>query len=86
MRLLTISDIAQRVSFSAVTVKHWAYRRRPAPAGFPIPIRVGRSLRWPDVEIDAWITSLTGIDQTQDEPTKPRRGRPRTQGNKQMGG
>ncbi|MBU6405423.1 MAG: AlpA family phage regulatory protein [Alphaproteobacteria bacterium] len=86
MRLLTISDIAQRVSFSKATVKHWAYRRRPAPAGFPNPIRVGRSLRWPDLEIDAWIASLAGIDQKQEEPTKPRRGRPRTQSDKQVEG
>ena len=86
MRLLTISDIAQRVSFSSATVKHWAYRRRPAPAGFPRPIRVGRSLRWPDADIDAWIASLAGIDETQNEATKPRRGRPRMQCTKQMEG
>ena len=67
MKLLKIEDVAALLSMSPATVTHWAYRRRPAPEGFPEAIRIGRMLRWPDVQIDAWIARMAGLES---EPAK----------------
>jgi predicted DNA-binding transcriptional regulator AlpA len=57
MQLKTLFDIAFKTQFARATIEHWAYGRRPAPAGFPSPIRVGRQLRYIEEEVDAWISS-----------------------------
>lgn len=56
--LLTIPQTAERIQMSRTTVKHWAYRRRPAPIGFPDPVRINRNLRYIAQDIDEWIDSL----------------------------
>lgn len=56
--LLTIPQAAERIQMSRATVKHWAYRRRPAPPGFPDPVRINRNLRYIAQDIDEWIDSL----------------------------
>jgi hypothetical protein len=40
--LLDIDDVAKLIKLSPATVENWAYGRKPAPAGFPAPIKVGR--------------------------------------------
>lgn len=79
MQLLKIDEVATQLGLSPVTIQHWAYGHRPAPANFPMPIRIGRQLRFVDADVDGWIRSLRG------EPGGPtetldqhrRRGRPR---------
>lgn len=83
--LLTIPQAAERIQMSRTTVKHWAYRRRPAPPGFPDPVRVNRSLRYIAQDLDKWIDSLrANVDRRPvllpecDARLNPRRrGRPR---------
>lgn len=55
LQLETIEEVAVRVRFSPVTITHWAYGRRPAPAKFPQPIKVGRQVRYIASQIDEWI-------------------------------
>lgn len=57
-RLLTIPQVADRIQMSRTTVRHWAYRRRPAPPTFPDPVRINRNLRYVAQDIDEWIDSL----------------------------
>jgi predicted DNA-binding transcriptional regulator AlpA len=56
--LLTIAQTADRINMSPTTVIHWAYRRRPAPAGFPEPVHINRNLRYVAQDIDDWIEGL----------------------------
>ena len=46
--LLDIDDVAKLIKLSPATIENWAYGRKPAPAGFPAPIKVGRLLRYQD--------------------------------------
>ena len=81
-QLLNIATVAAILGFSRITVEHWAYGHRPAPDGFPSPVRIGRQLRYIDAEIGVWIASL----RFQEAPKPPtlasarrRPGRPRKQ-------
>lgn len=64
LQLLTSREVAKQLGFADLTLFHWSYGHRPAPAGFPKPIRVGRQLRYIGEEIDAWIRGLRGDDAT----------------------
>jgi predicted DNA-binding transcriptional regulator AlpA len=82
MTLLLIQDVADRLALSPVTIAHWAYRRKPAPPGFPAPIKIGSRLRWRPEAIDAWLDSLQKTAQAaepvlQSTAQPRRRGRPR---------
>ena len=79
LRLLLIQDLADALGLSPVTVSNWAYRKKPAPAGFPAPIRIGNRLRWRAEDVQAWLDKLQ-MDQTQTAlviSTAGRRGRGR---------
>jgi predicted DNA-binding transcriptional regulator AlpA len=77
--LLIINDIAGRLNLSPVTIAHWAYRRKPAPQGFPEPFKIGNRLRWRAEAIDAWLDGLQEVPapKTADDAARRRRGRPR---------
>ena len=45
LQLLAIPRVASLLDLAKLTISHWAYGHRPAPEGFPKPIRVGRQLR-----------------------------------------
>ena len=78
--LLLIQDVATRLNLSPVTIAHWAYRRKPAPGGFPAPIKIGNRLRWRPESIDAWLDTLQALPaaNTADAAAAPRkRGRAR---------
>ena len=78
--LLIIKDLAERLSLSPVTIAHWAYRRKPAPQGFPEPIKIGNRLRWRPEAIDAWLDGLQEVPRPSGAPAVDaarRRGRPR---------
>ena len=82
MQLQKISDVAATLGLSDVTLENWSYRRRPAPAGFPSPIRVGRQLRYLQSEIEGWIRAQCGDQpasppQAAVAPARRRPGRPR---------
>lgn len=71
--------------FSTGTLRHWIYGSRPAPEGFPRPIKVGgKATRWRLADLQKWIDGLgEGAPQLEVGP-KPvpvaspeRRGRPR---------
>jgi len=87
--LLTIEDVAELLSLSKVTIEHWAYRRRPAPNGFPAPLKIARRLRWRESDFDAWISNLSSAQLTvpdanlEGTPTRRRPGRPRKTGGAQ---
>lgn len=87
--LLSLEEVARLIVFSKATVENWSYRRKPAPRGFPQPIKVGRILRYRRADIERWIAGLgvtapvtpgtTESDLTSDLPRPKRRarGRPR---------
>ena len=56
--LLDFDEVARLIVFSPATVANWAYRRKPAPQGFPQPIKVGRILRYRRTDIEGWVASL----------------------------
>lgn len=82
MQLFDIRRVAAAIGFSPATITHWAYRRRPAPNGFPEPIHVGRQLRYIKEEVDTWVASRAAArpGQQQNElantTVSRRRGRP----------
>lgn len=86
MQLKTLSEAASKTGFALKTVEHWAYRRRRPPSGFPMPIKVGRQLRFIEEEIDTWIAAMAAKRDGVAHPPSPdchteaepkRRGRPR---------
>jgi predicted DNA-binding transcriptional regulator AlpA len=79
MQLLKIDEVATQLGLSRITIQHWAYGHRPAPAKFPSPIRIGRQLRFVSAEIDGWIRALHGetVDATELSDQRRRPGRPR---------
>lgn len=45
--------------FSQGTLRHWIYGSRPAPAGFPRPIKIGgKATRWRLADLQGWIEGL----------------------------
>lgn len=57
--LLDFVAAGQLVSFSPVTLGHWARGDKKAPKGFPQPIRLnGRVLRFRATDLLAWIEGL----------------------------
>ena len=56
--LLDFDEVARLIVFSPATVANWAYRRKPAPQGFPTPVKVGRILRYRRTDIEGWIARL----------------------------
>lgn len=56
--LLDFDEVARLIVFSPATVANWAYRRKPAPQGFPPPVKVGRILRYRRSDIEGWIARL----------------------------
>lgn len=83
--LLNFDEVARLIVFSPVTVANWAYRRKPAPQGFPHPVKVGRILRYRRSDIEGWIAGLGVTELVAPSPTsssdlpraKKPRGRPR---------
>ena len=82
--LLNFDEVARLIVFSPATVANWAYKRKPAPQGFPPPAKVGRILRYRRSDIEGWIARLgiaTSVEpnsgsNNETAPTKRRRGRP----------
>jgi predicted DNA-binding transcriptional regulator AlpA len=58
--LLNFEDVARLIRFSPATVENWAYRRKPAPPGFPQAVKIGRILRYRRTDIEGWIAGLGG--------------------------
>lgn len=83
--LLDFADVGRLITFSQATIANWAYRRKPAPQGFPAPIKVGRILRYRRIDIERWIDNLRGggvvsacvLGAASAEPLRRPRGRPR---------
>lgn len=78
--LLIIKDVAALISFSSATVTNWAYGRKPAPPGFPKPVKIGRNLRYRRSDIEAWVASFRPDPQLVEvvpSPPQPSTGRPR---------
>jgi excisionase family DNA binding protein len=51
-RLLTISEVADRLTVSVGCLRAWRIRGEGPPA-----IRVGSALRWDEREVDAWLNA-----------------------------
>jgi predicted DNA-binding transcriptional regulator AlpA len=60
--LLDFQAVARLIAFSSATIANWAYRRKPAPQGFPQPVKVGRILRYRRGDIEGWIASLGVVE------------------------
>lgn len=50
--LLTIDELAQRLTVSVGCIRSWRVKGEGPPA-----IRVGTALRWDAAEVDAWLDS-----------------------------
>jgi excisionase family DNA binding protein len=53
LRLLTITEVAERLSISVGTMRWRRHLGLP-----PHPIKVGRNLRYPETEVDTYIEAL----------------------------
>lgn len=51
-RLLTIKQVAERLTVSVGCLRAWRIRGDGPPA-----IRIGSALRWDEREVDAWLDS-----------------------------
>jgi len=64
--LLTIDALQARIGFR----RSWIYNQLAA-GNFPEPIKIGRSVRWREVDIDAWITAhAQATEQSQTSETE----------------
>lgn len=52
-RLLTLTQIVPKVQLSRVTIWRWEKEGK-----FPKHIKLGRSIRWRESDIQAWINNL----------------------------
>jgi predicted DNA-binding transcriptional regulator AlpA len=70
--LLTIEQVAERISYSPHTLRRWTYAKL---SGWPQPRRTGprREWRWPVAAIDQWIERQP---QRPTRTTQVRRARP----------
>lgn len=75
LQLLAIPRVASLLDLAKLTVSHWAYGHRPAPDGFPKPVRVGRQLRYVEQEIVDWIRQQRG-EAIVPQPVAPDRSTP----------
>ncbi len=57
-QLIDSNKVGEKISFSSSTVLNWAYGRKPAPPGFPPPVKVSNRLLWVESDIDEWIDSM----------------------------
>lgn len=69
MRLLDADSVSKKIPFAKATILNWAYGRKPAPPGFPAPVKVSNKLVWVEGDVDAWILSMSIIG-VQPEPLK----------------
>lgn len=87
-RFIDHREVGKRIPFAASTILNWAYRRKPAPAGFPAPVKVGGKLVWLESDLDSWIQSHSSLPPSHPAPQAheaqaqtPRRGRGRPRKN-----
>lgn len=62
--LLTVAMVAHKASVSVPTI--WRLR---AAGNLPAPVKVGHSIRWRRVDVDAWIAAGCNGDGTQPDST-----------------
>ncbi|WP_339326073.1 AlpA family transcriptional regulator [Cronobacter sakazakii] len=49
-RLMPITDVCAATGYKKPTIYEWMRDGK-----FPRPVKIGRSVRWPSSEVDAWI-------------------------------
>lgn len=57
-QLIDSIKVGEKINFSSSTIMNWAYGRKPAPPGFPPPVKVSNRLLWVESDIDGWIDSM----------------------------
>jgi len=78
--LLSTEDAAAALGLHPATLRHWACGSKRAPPGMPMPVKVGRLVRWRYAELAAFAS---GAAQQTTAPAPPaptttrRVGRPR---------
>lgn len=84
--LLDLYEAAALVGFSSSSVRHWTYGHKPAPAGWPATVHVGRNVRYRRADLENWVAGLgtpaaanQAVGPTESEPRRGR-GRPRKLG------
>ena len=81
--LLDLFETAELVGFSFSSIRHWTYGHKPAPAGWPATVHVGRNVRYRRADLESWVAGLGGEQPAQQGirietvGTAPRRGRGR---------
>ena len=79
--LQDLHQTAAFINFSFSAVRHWTYGSKPAPAGWPSPVKVGnKSIRYRTADLLNWIDGLSAVHLRRDPPdqqVKRRPGRPR---------
>lgn len=73
--LLDLHQAAALVGFSASSVRHWTYGHKPAPAGWPATVHVGRNVRYRRADLEDWVAGL-GTPAATEAALRRGRGRP----------
>lgn len=55
--LLDTMRLAEITGFAEQTIRHWANNVRPAPSGWPMPVKIGRNVRYRTADLIAWINA-----------------------------
>ncbi len=56
--LLEINSVATLLCLSESTIRHWTYKTRKAPDGFPKPVNLGRSLRYRIADLIKFVNEI----------------------------
>lgn len=80
--LLTIEQTAALIGFAPKAISKWLYGYRPAPVGWPRPVKAGRSVRFRRIDVESWVNGLgchtAKLMTDAADPSPPRRcGRPK---------
>jgi predicted DNA-binding transcriptional regulator AlpA len=74
--LIDVTEVASLLGVGPSTVKKWSCGAKPAPPGFPRPVKLGARTVWRARDIEEWVESL-GKPEQPPMPARRGPGRPR---------
>lgn len=75
--LIDVREVAQLLGVGLSSVRKWACGAKPAPTGFPRPVKLGSRTVWKMQDVMDWVEGLGKTAQEAAPPARRRPGRPR---------